>query len=338
MIKLKSALLSIMLGCSLSSAFAQKGDERVSQLEKEKTITAVANIISKNYVFPDVGKQISTLLLKKLNQGDYESVTDHDDFATVLTADVQSFNRDKHLRVLFEPDRIKTDAKPVNEAEREKKRQARLKKQRINNYGFKEIKILQGNIGYLNLTDLDDPSVAGDTAAAAMKMLENSYAIIIDLRENGGGPPSMVQLLASYFLAPQPVLLNSFYKRKENITKQFWSLPYVKGNRMPDTPLYLLTSSKTFSAAEEFCYDFQQMKRAIVIGENTIGGAHPGGRVKATKHYNVWTPTARAINPISNKNWEGIGIKPNLAVPAENALQVAHKTALALIKSTKSDL
>jgi len=237
------------------------------------------------------------------------------------------------LRVLFEPERIKNSITPTNEEIRLKQHKEKLKEQRSNNFGFKEIKILDGNIGYLNLTDFAAPSVAGDTITAAMKMLENSNAIIIDLRENGGGPPSMVQLLSSYFLPPEPTHLNSFYKRKGNFTKQFWSLPYVPGKRMPDTPLYLLTSSITFSAAEEFCYDLQQMKRATIVGENTVGGAHPGGRITATKNFNVWTPTARAINPISNSNWEGVGINPDIKVPADRAFDAAYKMALEVAKS-----
>ena len=102
---------------------------------------------------------------------------------------------------------------------------------------------------------------------------------------------------------------------------------------MPDVPLYILTSSRTFSAAEEFCYDLKNLNRAIIIGATTGGGAHPGGRIKATDKYNVWTPTGRAINPITNTNWEGVGIKPHVKTSAKEALLMAHLTALDSLKS-----
>jgi len=327
-------LLAFMGAFSLIQAYAVASSNGISELEKSETINAVARIVKDYYVFPDIGERISDQLLENLERGEYESIADYEIFSERLTNDIQSFNGDKHLRVLFEPERIKKQEEPIGEEALVNRREERFEKLRKNNFGFKEVRILEGNIGYLNLMDFADPTVAGETAAAAMKMLENSYAIVIDLRENGGGPPSMVQLLASYFLDPEPTHLNSFYKRKENITKQFWSLPYVPGNRVPDTPLYLLTSSRTFSAAEEFCYDLQQMKRAIVVGEQTAGGAHPGGRIRATESYNVWTPTARAINPISNNNWEGVGIRPDIAVPAEEAFEVAYQAALNLVDSS----
>jgi hypothetical protein len=138
----------------------------------------------------------------------------------------------------------------------------------------------------------------------------------------------MIQLLTSYFYGSQPVHLNNFYYRPTNENTQTWTLPHVQGKRRPDIDIYVLTSSKTFSAAEEFTYNLKNLKRATIIGETTGGGAHPGGTKIATDRFTVWVPTGRAINPITKTNWEGTGVKPDIETKAADALMTAHVKAL----------
>jgi C-terminal processing protease CtpA/Prc len=199
---------------------------------------------------------------------------------------------------------------------------------RMSNYGFKEVKLLDGNIGYLDLRGFSDARFGGETAVAAMNFLSNASALIIDLRNNGGGSPSMIQLITSYLYGPQAVHLNTFYSRPSNEYSQTWTLPHVSGKRRPDMDVYVLTSGKTFSAAEEFTYNLKNLKRATIIGETTGGGAHPGGTRVATERFTVWVPTGRAINPITQTNWEGTGVEPDIKVKAADALQVAQVKAL----------
>lgn len=307
----------------------------IDREEKIETIKQVQNILEENYIFPEITDQIIALLDMNTMSGKYDSVNNAANFAQILTNDIQSFNHDRHLRVLFEPRKIAEKQKvisPEDSLQFEKKYIADLKR---NNYFFRAVTILPGNIGYLDLRKFKDPKYAGITAVSAMNFLSNSDAIIIDLRNNGGGTPKMVQLLASYFFDSEVVQLSSVYKRNEKITKQFWTLPFVSGKRMSDIPLYILTSNRTFSAAEQFAYDLQSLKRAFVIGEVTGGGAHPGGRIKATEKFNVWTPTGRAINPITKSNWEKIGVIPHHKVAAEDALLTARIMALDSLKKKK---
>jgi uncharacterized protein (TIGR02145 family) len=165
-----------------------------------------------------------------------------------------------------------------------------------------------------------------------MNFLSSADALIIDLRDNGGGSPSMIQLITSYFYSPEPVHLNNFYWRPSNENNQTWTLPYVPGKRMPDIDLYILTSSSTFSAAEEFSYNLKTMKRATLIGETTGGGAHPGGMRIATERFMVWIPSGRAINPITKTNWEGTGVEPHIKTTKEEALNTATIMALEKLK------
>jgi hypothetical protein len=172
------------------------------------------------------------------------------------------------------------------------------------------------------------PEVAAEPAAAAMNFLANTDALIIDLRQNGGGGPQSVVLLCSYLFDKKPVHLNDLYWRKGNRTEEFWTLKEVAGKRYLGRDVYLLTSRRTFSAAEEFAYDLQNLKRVTIVGERTGGGAHPGGGVPVAEHFVVFIPSGRAINPITKTNWEGIGVKPDVEVAADKALETAHQLAI----------
>lgn len=169
-----------------------------------------------------------------------------------------------------------------------------------------------------------------------MNFLSNAGAVIIDLRRNGGGSPAMIQLISSYFLR-DTTHLNSFENRGEDVLKQFWSLPYVPGKSMFDTDLYILTSPRTFSAAEEFTYNMKNLKRATLVGETTGGGAHPGGTQIVNDDFLIWVPTGRAVNPITKTNWEGTGIAPDIAVAQDKALDKARALALEKMIKTAPD-
>jgi C-terminal processing protease CtpA/Prc len=196
------------------------------------------------------------------------------------------------------------------------------------NAGFVKVERLAGNVGYLELRGFMHHEAAAEPAAAAMNFLTNTDALIIDLRRNGGGSPRTVALLCSYFFGEKPVHLNSLYWRKDKRTEEFWTEKYLAGKRYLGKDVYLLTSKRTFSAAEEFCYNLKCLKQATIVGETTGGGAHPGGMAPLGDRFAAFIPTGRAVNPITKTNWEGKGVKPDLAVAADKALETAHQRAL----------
>ena len=170
-----------------------------------------------------------------------------------------------------------------------------------------------------------------------MSFVEDCNALIFDMRFNGGGDPSGIQVITSYLFGEEPVHLNDLYFRPKDTTEQYWTLKDIKGKRMPDVPVYILTSSFTFSGAEEFTYNLKNLKRATVIGETTGGGAHPGGVNIADDNFAVFVPVGRAINPITKTNWEGTGVTPDVEISSTKALTKAHILALEKISSRSNE-
>ena len=162
----------------------------------------------------------------------------------------------------------------------------------------------------------------------SMELVCGTYALIIDLRHNGGGSVEGVVFWCSYLFGDQPVHLNDIFHRDTGETRQFWTLPYVPGTRYVDRPVYLLTGPRTFSGGEELCYNLQALGRAELIGETTGGGAHPtrGFRISPAVHIGI--PDARSINPVTGTNWQGTGVVPDTPVPADQAYDVAYAKAL----------
>jgi C-terminal processing protease CtpA/Prc len=208
---------------------------------------------------------------------------------------------------------------------------------RRQNYRFGRVQVLEGNVGYLQLNGFESALQAGNTAVAAMNFLGSTDALIIDLRDNGGGGPSVIQLIFSYLLA-KPTQLSGIYIRESDTHIQLWTHAHVSGPRMLDIPVYVLVSDRTFSAAEAFAYDMKHLKRGTIIGETTRGGAHLVRDVDYPELYiTVRVPFGRAISPVTDANWEGTGVKPDIAVPADEALAVAHAEAIRAVLKRETD-
>ncbi len=325
---MKKLFLLILILLSLTFIVPAQGQaQKMNGAEKKAVVEAVVSVLQKQYVFPETAKKMGDLIRKNLKTGKYQAMDDPRAFAAKLTEDLRSISHDRHLGVRYAPERI-LEMKTPDEAKKNAAREFQKKLARLDNYGFKEIKILDGNIGYLKFNQFSDAQEGFQVAVGAMAFLANCDALIIDLRENGGGSPEMIQLLSSYFFDGEPRHLNSFYYRLDEKTEQYWTQPYVPGRKLAETDLYVLTSSFTFSGAEEFTYNLKNMKRATIIGETTGGGAHPVRMEILNDNFAIGVPYARAVNPISKTNWEGNGIEPDIKVPADQALKKAQVMAL----------
>jgi hypothetical protein len=309
--------------------------EKIDDATKAAIIDSVAKALNDVYVFPDVARRMESEIKHNLRAKAYKDLETYEEFTQRITLDLYEIAKDRHLHVDYY---TAQDFRSVDEDSLSAEEHRRMiEYMRRNNYGFHKLEHLPGNVGYLDLRAFNDARWAGETAIAAMKFLANCDAVIVDLRWNGGGSPSMIQLISSYFFE-EPVHLNSFYIRDEDRMKQFWSHSYVEGPRMTEVDLYVLTSPRTFSAAEEFTYNMKNLERATIVGETTGGGAHPVRRVAFPDlKVSMSLPFGRAINPISGTNWEGTGIEPHIEVPESDALNVAHMEALKKLADAAPD-
>ncbi len=307
----------------------QAQDDALSLVFKESTIGQLAARINDYYVEPDLALKVSEHLEKRHAEGHFDDVSDATRFAESLTKEVQSISKDKHM--LIRPVTQFQEPRSGSTEDFLARHRAQVSRDRENAGGVREVSFLEGNVGYLDIRSFAQLHVGRDYTDSSMKLLSGSDAIIIDLRENGGGYPEMVQYLCSYFFGER-VHLNSLYWREGDRTQEFWSLEVV-GRKMPKVPLFVLTSEKTFSAAEEFSYNMQSQKRATLIGQTTKGGANPGRIMRLNDKLEAIIPVGKALNPITKTNWEGVGVVPDIQTSLENTLEKAHE--LAKVAATK---
>ena len=292
--------------------------------------------IRDNYVYPEAAEEICARLQQRLDEGAYGGITEGEFLAYALTHHLQEVNGDEHLWVRWTPEPLpEHDGQLRHNPEWVAQRQLEAA---LDGYGLHKIERLPGNVGYLEIHYFHRPAWAGDAAVAAMQVLANTSALILDLRHCPGGYPGMVSLILSYLFGDEPVHLNSIYWRDDDNTQQYWTLPYVPGKTYGDKPVYVLTSRETFSGGEAFAQHLQARQRGIVVGEKTDGGAHPGARYRLDAHFEAFIPVGRAIDPITGGNWEGSGVTPDVTVPAEEALAAAYRLALAAVIERLGDV
>jgi hypothetical protein len=306
----------------------EQPDMSVDAAARKEVVDTLVKRLDDTYVFPETAAKMEQAL--RAHEAEYAQITSARQFAQKLTEDLQAVSHDKHLRVRYSHDSIPVRPDGPREPSAEERAQMRRELSRIN-YGFERVERLPGNIGYLDLRGFTPAEIGGDeTVAAAFNFLANTNALIIDLRQNGGGDPQRVALICSYLLGAERVHLNDLHWRdgKGERVEEFWTQKEVPGRRYEGKDVYVLTSRYTFSGAEEFTNNLKTLKRATIVGETTGGGANPGGGNRLSEHFGAFIPTGRAVNPITKTNWEGTGVEPDVKVPSEQALHVAQLSAL----------
>lgn len=303
----------------------------IDTLMQAQVIDALLNMLRAHYVFPETAQAMERVIRQRQDNGEYDTLNDAAAFAEALTTHLHEVSKDRHLRVLYSARELPVEDEnaKIDDEVWDREFGSHV------NYGFDKVERLSGNIGYLEFRGFFSPKYAAEVGIAAMNFLANTYALIIDLRRNHGGAPEMVALLCSYLFDEKMEHLNSLYWRNNDSTQQFWTLPYVPGKRYGgQKPVYVLTSTETFSGAEEFTYNLKNLKRATIIGETTGGGAHPGDVYRLSAHFESFIPNGRAINPISGTNWEGTGVEPDIAMPRDEAFKVAYTMALKQVRES----
>ncbi len=325
-------LLTIVSALSLLWATAAvAGPTDMSANEKAAVVASLNSSLKDNYVFPDMARKIAPMLQDHLKGGDYDTATTQEAFASRLTNDLIKISGDYHFFVGVDPKWIADFRAKADPARKAGLRQEESKRLEQTNFGFDEVSRLNGNIGYIRLSYFADPELAYETAAAAMRFVGNTDAVVIDLRYNNGGYLEMAQFIASYFFSSEKDQLLFDYNYNEDgkrIERGQWVIPGLPGKRMVDKPVYILTGSTSFSSAEWFSYAMKKLGRATLIGERTSGGAHPVARKPINDTFFVQVPIGQIRDPVDHGDFEGVGVQPDVPSPSIQALALAHKLAL----------
>jgi C-terminal processing protease CtpA/Prc len=326
-------LVAAALACTTGISAGQQTPPPLNATIRQQVLEGAIEHMQRGYIFEDVAERMASAVRAHAKAGAYDAITGGADFAALLTRHLQEVSKDKHLRIVYNPAGIAGTQPPITDEDRARRAAA----ERRNNYGLHRAERLDGNVGYIELRGFSGSQEAGKAVTAAMNLLANTDALIFDLRRNGGGSPVTIGFISSYLFNGR-VHLNDFFVRETGRRQSFYTSETVDGQRYGESkPVYILTSNRTFSAAEEFTYNLKHLKRATIVGETTGGGAHPGGVRRITDHFGIWLPTGQAINPVTGTNWEGVGIAPDIAVDPLEALPAAHVDALKKLRAAATD-
>jgi hypothetical protein len=327
--------LGALIALSAGPACAQQ-PARLDRAAQQQVVDSVAAVLRARYVDEDAATRVGTRLRERLAAGAYAGDTLPAAFAGALTRDMYAVSQDLHMRLSYEPTRefTLTASGPQGPAPgggsggvvrtpridpRDSATIARA------NFGYERVERLPGNVGYLKLNEFQPLDYARETAAAAMRLLAGTDAVIIDLRDNYGGSPDHVRLLLSYFFGADSVQLWATGNERLGIRNAYWSVTDLPGPRMAGTDLYVLTSGRTASSAETFSYVTRHSGRGTVIGERTAGAGIGGARLSVGHGLALFVPQFQML---TGPGFERAGVSPDVALPEDDALAAAHETAL----------
>ena len=327
-----TAVLFLLLATPLlwvesNSLFSQEPSQQIDHKIIRETVEAVAAVIKAEYFDAVTAARTSDALHERLAQARYANARSLEHLAESLTRDLLHLTGDKHLMVTLTED-LATESLPTQKPSDESRK---IVGQRAN-FGVQRVEILPGNIGYLNLTSLYRPDEAREAITAAFRLLQNSDAIILDLRNNGGGSPETAVLVLSYFFEKKGLPLFEIVSRSGSV-RNYATDSYPSTNRYDKCPFFVLTSERTFSAGEGLAFVLQERGRARICGETTAGAANPGRPYPATTRVEVIVPNGKVRTAVTGRNWEGSGVVPDIKVAAKDALRHAHIQALRELQS-----
>ena len=317
---------TFLLALASSSLFAQ-----LSATEKKDVVDHLSKEMVERYVVKAKADEVAKTIQSNLANGTYDSLSTGKEFAIRLSTDINAICKDAHLRIRYSdaalPERRESGQPSQTEIEADEKHTTLI------NAGFESVKRLSGNVGYIEFYGFQDPKAADRAIQASMQFVQDTDALIFDIRQNGGGDPETVRRLCSY-LFDKPTHINSLLVRNGDKTNKVDFKTGKVSGKVYSKPIYVLVSKRTGSGAEEFAYDLQNQGRAIIIGENTWGGANPGGIVRLTDHFSAFIPIGMAQNPVTKTNWEGTGVTPDVKCDPKEALNLAQMMAIKKLLET----
>jgi hypothetical protein len=337
-------LLTIFYLLPSASVFAQ--NQTLTPEIKKQTIEDLSTLLSERYAYKEIGQKLGQMLQQNVKAGKYDALKTPAEFSFTVTNDLRSLNSDRHLALNFNPQTQPSNitnqaAIPLTAEERARQAAERAKEasafNRQMNFGFKNVQFLNGNIGYLKFDYFDAYlDYSSPVVDASMAFFKNCDALIIDLRDNGGGGSQMVGYIEGFFFKER-TLAGSSYDRLTDTTSQGYITPQPLEKQLPEMDLYVLTSKATVSAAEALAYDLKYLKNAKIIGETSAGAANPGRVTRLNNLFTAFIPNRHGIHVATGTNWEGTGVPIDISCPAEDALRTAKLEALKKLRQKASE-
>lgn len=308
----------------------------ITTKEKAAIMEGVKAQIEANFVFIDRIESTNRSIDSLYNTGKYANISDYKDFATTFTADLVNITRDKHFALVYNPGLI-ASRRAWRERANQEEEEVEEEEEYIDwnlwyaqkeNFGFEKVEILDGNVGYIKFDFWQPLQWVQATMDATMSFVGHTDALIIDLRENGGGYSPSDSYLGSYFLEGEPILWSSSYNRRTDELSSDSTFSEVGGARYLDKPLYILVGENTFSLAEKFAYCLKHFGRATIVGQTSAGAAHAIDFLEVDDNYGVQVPVMYNIHPVTKTDWEGTGVIPHIKTEKEDTLKEAYRQAL----------
>ncbi len=317
-----------VLTCLFQNSTAQ--NQKLPELNiatKKILVDSIGNALNNYYVFPEKAIKMAEYVKKQCKNKSYDSLVNPNDFANKVLKDIRSIYNDKHLIIRYDPE---LEKRILIFNVTKKLDQVDFKKEEQQNFFFKKVEILPSNIGYIEFTNFSDTSQsARETVRAAMQFVSHSDALVLDLRNNYGGNGIMAGEIGSYFFKEKAFVGRSF-NRVENKWTESWveNKQVITKGLVINMPIYILTSNRTFSAAEGLAYTLQQLKKAVIVGDTTRGGAHLTRSFSLGNGFVGFIPISRSENVITKTDWEDTGVVPDIKETETNSLTTAQKTIL----------
>jgi C-terminal processing protease CtpA/Prc len=317
---------------------------QVDQATRIEVVQTLAERMAQHYVFADEGARAAAMLRRRLDSGAYDGLSDAQGFVARLSADLQELTRDQHAEVVYmeaaeppdRPQNVVLHPAMIDVDVRVRSMDRMMRAVSASRFGFPDSRRLAGNIAYVRIDEFPEPVLAGQAVDAEMAAVADAAALIIDLRENGGGNPDTVTRLCGYLFDDKPVHLNDQLTRGIGRVLPVWTQPAASDLRFGSRkPVFILVGKETFSAAENLAYTLQVLRRATVVGVPTRGGAHGGRGFRLSEHFIASIPNRRTVNAVTHADWEGKGVQPDVRVNEDQALETAQALAAKAIAARK---
>jgi hypothetical protein len=306
--------------------------------ESRAVVLALAEVLRERFAFPERGADAARKIEAMEKRGVFRDARNAQVLLDLIEKEIAPVVNDRHFRArYFGPEAVAGFREgPPSAAELA----AFHEEVRLRGGEIPEVRWLAGNVGYLRISLFMDAPPSIEKLAAAFDLLSDTAALIIDLRGTPGGEPAGVANVIGHLVTERTATVRAFGPGSETPERTFHAEPRTPA--YVGKPVYVLTNGRTASGAEEFAYDLKAMGRATLVGETTAGAATPGGYRPLAHGFVAFIPMQVVVNVITGAHWEGVGVRPDVAIPAQESLNCAHRLALqeilASAQGTQHDL